>query len=220
MWLAMPMSRWRSNDLIAAKPFLQAETQMNAEEPPAYSDAVSACLESVKEEPRSNRRVDVAPVVGELTRQWSSFVGGFEASQMPDASVYVDCMNDADITMMGGQRPGFTEFGTAVGYAMSGASPDDAAIPSDPRSAEEWANPEWQRFLGLEDEFDQADWQCRRDVYAAHIDDLGPAIDSFASTHADDIAAAGQFWRDITDQAASLGYNGQIGPLEGQVGDQ
>jgi hypothetical protein len=217
-WLAMPFARWRSHGLLADKPFLQAETQLNADESQAYADAVSACLESVKEQPPSGRRVEIDPVVERLTRRWWSFVDGFEASRLPDPSAYVDCMNDADIAMMGGERPAFTEFGTEVGYAMSGASPDDAAIPSDPRSAEEWTNPDWQRFLGLEDEFDRADWQCRRDVYAAHIDDLGPAIDSFASTHADQIEQAVQFWQGIAEQAANLGYTGQVGSLEGQVG--
>ena len=115
-------------------------------------------------------------------------------------------MNAADIKIMNGKKPDFTEFGTEVGHAMSGASPADSAIPSNPENVEQWSDPEWQQFLGLEDGFDAADWSCRKDVYAEFIDSLGPGLDAFAVQHATEIEQAKQYWEDVLERAAQLGY--------------
>ena len=80
---------------------------------------------------------------------------------------------------------------------MTKASPPDSDVPSNPQDAEQWANPAWQEFHELETEFDVADGDCRKDVYSQSNDELGPAMDAFATQCATEIAQAQQYWRAI-----------------------
>jgi hypothetical protein len=214
MWLAMPMSRWRSHDLVAAKPFLESEKVMNADHGQAYSDAISVCEVQTRSSSNSTasgqrvlptHRVHRAHLhLGRLRSAWWDDIAKFDRSRLPDQQAYVECMNDATVPIMKGEKPEFAEFGTQVGYAMSGASPADSAIPSDPSDDRQWANPAWQKFLTLETGFDNADWSCRKAVYTKFIGDLSTLIDAFGKQHATEIAQGKQFWRDANQQAARL----------------
>jgi hypothetical protein len=213
-WLAMPMSRWRSNDLVAAKPFLLAEAVMNADPPSAEADAVAACAGSSS---GNASRLGTDAPIGRLKNTWRSLVADVGATALPDERAYEDCVTAADVALLRGEESD-QPLATRIAYAMSGASPDDADIPSDPINPQQWANPAWQHFLGLEDEFFRADWACRKYIYAEHIGDLDPVIDSFAAQHASEIAEASAYWRQVEADAAALGYTGQRGSLDGVVG--
>lgn len=219
-WLEMPMGRYRSHDLVAAKPFLLAEHEMDADPDPESSAAVSSCLEQSDVQPSKAYGDAAEPLVERLKNQWWGYIADFDADRMPSYATYVTCMESADVTLMAGMEDTIESesFETAMGYAMSGASPPDASIPSDPDDPEQWANPDWQKFLSQEEEFDRADWGCRKDVYATFIEDLAPAIGAFADEHAEEIAEAGRYWQRVEERAAALGYTGQIGPLDGEVG--
>lgn len=219
LWLAEPMSRWRSHDLVAARPFLLGEKTMNGPETPDFSHAVSECLN--RHHPRQPHRLYggvSGRTIDRLQEDWWSFTREFEASAMPGEREYESCMRGAHITMLQGEHAGGEGFETLVGYAMSGHSPPDHDIPADPANHAEWSDPAWQKFLRLEDEFDVADWNCRGEIYAEHIDDLTPAMNAWATQHAADIDQASRYWKAVTDEAHALGYDGQSGSLEGVVG--
>jgi hypothetical protein len=213
-WLSLPMARWRSHDLVAAKPFLEAESLMNAEESPEYSDAVSSCLASAESGAHHPYGDDASKLVESLESEWWADIESFAEGQLPDASEYAECVRAAQPEILSGMDAESLPFETEVAYAMSGASPPDSAIPANPSDSDLWSEPSWQAFLRLEDDFDQADWNCREDVYTTFIANLEPQIDAFAQAHADEIEAARQYWQGVSERTAELGYDGQVGSLE------
>ena len=210
-WLAEPLRRWRSADLLAMRPFLVAEQVMNADDmSPGMDDAVTSCLEAVK--PRSETTLDeAAPRLAErLTLEWYGMVSALgDEFALPPASKYLDCMDAADISALDDIDAPATE----IGPAMSRLGPADSDIPRSLDDTTRWNSGGWQHLLRGEDELIEADWSCRKEVYVAAIDDVLPRIEAFAEEHTDEIAAARRAWRQVVADAEKLGYRGQEGPL-------
>lgn len=120
------------------------------------------------------------------------------------------CLDDADITILEpyGDEP-LDEVLEDVGGVMNLVSPDDDDdVPADPTDPAQWGNPGWQEFLALEDNYSQAEWACRQEVYEQYIDGLMPLIESFSQEHAAQIAKAQQQWSEISAEAQRLGHHG------------
>lgn len=216
LWFAQPMARWRSHDLVALRPFLFAEREMNADQSADLAAAVDACLGVVQSEVVDSSVAAPGRPGGRLTRAWQQMVRDFDHVHGPDETAYYTCMDEADVAILDDRDLPIGE----VGPAMSGASPDDEAIPADVHDLEQWSHPEWQRFLMEEQQFFEQDWECRRKVYAENIDALGVAVDEFTEANALAIARARTRWQAIEDQARALGYSGESGSLEGLLGGE
>ena len=200
-WFAAPFSRWRSQALLASRTYLINEQAFNNDEGPRTS-ALQLCNHAAN----SQLAGTVKPRIKEkLTRRWWNTISSADEGQVPDESLYYQCMDDADITML--KNTGL-EIGD-VGPAMSAVSPNDQDIPADATDATDWNNPAWQTFLALEDEYFRADWGCRRDVYTEHIDDLRATIEGFRISNADDITRTRSQWEAVLQQAISLGFDPQ-----------
>ncbi len=212
-WFAQPMARWRSHDVVAARPFLFAERVMNAALPAAEDAAVRECLREVRDQVKPTYVDSPDKSIRQVERAWHQMVYEFERAHAPDRLDYYTCMNDADVTILDGQGLLIGD----VGEAMSGASPADDAIPEDPNNPEQWSNPDWQEFLAKEQQFFEQDWNCRMGVYQANIDALGSAVDEFATANASLIEGAKAYWLDVQARALALGYSGQVGSLDGAV---
>jgi hypothetical protein len=208
LWLQMPWSRWRSHDLLAAKPFLESEARMNRTVSSEYTSTLTSCQGDGGSRHSLKSDYDDAGI-GKLAGEWRTMVANLEKGQLPDQSVYEQCMKSSDITMLRDEDWGEIPFATAVAYAMSGASPGDTDIPSNPQDRGEWFNPRWQEFIALEDEFDRADWTCREDVYTNEIANIAMATDDFEAAHAADIQRAHAFWLQVAEDAAAIGYTGR-----------
>ncbi|MEZ5097746.1 MAG: hypothetical protein R2731_17695 [Nocardioides sp.] len=212
LWLQEPLRRWESENLLANQPFLQAEVVMNNPDP-ATDEASSACLAELGPEVGSKEAELATPrVIDRLTRQWYAMVAkSGQALGLPAADGYWACMDAADIAVLDDQDLPASE----IGPALTGWRPDRDEIPTSVEDAERWASAGWQRLLAGEDEFFRADWECRRDVYSAHIEQMLPRIRQFEQEHAVEIAEARNAWTDVMAEAARLGYDGQRGPLGG-----
>jgi hypothetical protein len=218
VWLAQPMSRWRSHDLVAARPFFDAEATMNAPQTAEYDDAVTRCLDATFAAAKAAPPEDssMPRLVERLQLAWWDLIGNFGSEDLPPVDQYVKCMEAADPAVLD-YTDSEESFEARVAYAMSGASPADRHVPYEPDDPEQWNDPEWQKFLSLEDEFDHADWGCRKTVYAKHIASVDDAIDQFTAEHTTQIERLRRYWADAASQAAAMGYTGQTGPLEGLV---
>lgn len=197
VWLTEPYGRWRSQDLIAAKPFLLAEAKMNADD---QSEAeTAAVLDCSKNVPAPTNLNDEAPAIAErLSELWWDMVRDYRPDGMPGDEVYLACLDAADTTLLRG-------FGAAeLGPAMTAASPPDTEIPSNPTDPGQWGAPDWQTFLRLEQEYLEADWACRERVYRAQVHGLAPLIEEFEAKHQAEIERAANAWADIVDRADAL----------------
>jgi hypothetical protein len=212
------MSRWRSHDLVAARPFFDAEATMNAPQTAEYDDAVTRCLDATFAAAKAAPPEDssMPRLVERLQLAWWDLIGNFGSEDLPPVDQYVRCMEAADPAVLD-YTDSEESFEARVAYAMSGASPADRHVPYEPDDPEQWNDPEWQKFLSLEDEFDHADWSCRKTVYAKHIASVDDAIDQFTAEHTTQIERLRRYWADAASQAAAMGYTGQTGPLEGLV---
>jgi hypothetical protein len=210
-WLAEPLRRWRSMDLVAMRPFLEAEQVMNADNTsPDFEEAVTSCLDTVA--PRSETTLDHATprLVERLTLEWYGMVSALgDELDLPAASVYLDCMDAADIAALDDLDLPATE----IGPAMSRLGPADSDIPHSLDDTTRWNSQGWQHLLRGENELIEADWSCREDVYTAAIDDVLPHIEAFVDEHADEIASARRAWEQVVADAEKLGFHGQEGPL-------
>lgn len=198
VWLAEPLGPWRSQDLLAARPFLLAEAKMNADDISGEEMAAARnCSEVgvVNDVPLSDESPEAAERLSDL---WWTMVQNYRPAAMPDDQTYLACVDRAGTAVLA--RYGAAE----VGPAMSAASPPDNEIPSDPEDANEWNSPAWQRFLALEQEYLKADWACRQSVYEAHINGLAPLIANFEQQHRADIDVAAAAWADLLGQAEAI----------------
>lgn len=210
-WLAEPLRPWRSADLLAMRPFLEAEQVMNADNAAADMDeAVTSCLDTVT--PRSEAALARAAPrpIERLTHEWYGMVSALgDEFDLPPASKYLDCMDAADISALDDIDAPATE----IGPAMSRLGPADSDIPHSLDDTTRWSSGGWQHLLRGEDELIEADWSCRRDIYVAAIDDVLPHIKEFAEEHSVEIAAARREWKQVVADAEKLGYRDQEGPL-------
>lgn len=210
-WLAEPLRRWRSADLLAMRPFLEAEKVMNADNTSVGMDeAVTSCLKAVT--PRSEATLDQAAprLIERLTLEWYGMVSALgDEFALPSASTYLDCMDASDVSALDDIDAPATE----IGPAMSRLGPSDSDIPRSLDDSARWNSGGWQHLLRGEDELIEADWSCRMDVYVAAINDVLPHIKEFAEQHTDEIATARRAWKQVVADAEELGYRGQEGPL-------
>lgn len=128
-----------------------------------------------------------------------------------DAEKYSDCL--ARVSLDG------------VGHPILG--PDDATLAltemlPDPRELPSSTNDpnaqsvEWRALLSAERTWEEADWECRQEVYSNHLDEVASAVDQFASVHAADIAVIRVGWSEILENASKLGFDGSYGSIEAQ----
>lgn len=197
VWLAEPFGRWRSQDLLAARPFLLAEAKMNADD---QSDAQMAAVHKCSEiaPPPAKLNDEAAAVTERLSLRWWDMVRDYRPEGMPDDSAYLACVDAANPSLLRGY--GASE----LGQAMTAASPPDSQIPSDPTDPEQWDAPGWQEFLQLEQEYLEADWSCREQVYSTKIAGLTPLIEEFEARHQAEISQASKDWAEVLSQAENL----------------
>ncbi|MGH3347864.1 MAG: hypothetical protein ACRDO4_12875 [Nocardioides sp.] len=209
LWLRSPDGLGRAEYLMALGPHLRAEGEMN--NPEYLEGEQDAILTCVRETPAGSEdeaeRVTVPPEARTLIDAWNEAIEKY-ATEQNDPAEYLECMNDAQLTVLEATGLDASE----LFRALSAQNPPDTAIPltTDDPHAE---NPHWQAFLTSQREVDNADWACREDVYSARIEGLLPLIEAFAADHAAEIGKVQTAWESIERQASEVGYHGQTGPL-------
>ncbi|MFT3872734.1 MAG: hypothetical protein QM714_08825 [Nocardioides sp.] len=71
---------------------------------------------------------------------------------------------------------------------------------------DEASTPEWDAYLVTEQEFVDADWNCRKDVRAELADEVTEAVAGFEAAHGDQISQARSHWDSVAAQAEDLGW--------------
>ncbi len=211
VWFSEPDRPFRSEQLIAQRSRLLAERIMNRDDVPADRQAaIVGCVNTTRGGSESEAEAATEPpVAAKLREDWNEAIAQV-ADTVAQSSEYYECMDSARIPILVSTGLSATELGQAV----SAMSPDDADIPVS-ASAPSAENDGWQRFIRAEKAITDADWACRKDVYAAHIMDLAPVIAGFSTNHAAEIAQAQAGWQGIQKQADAVGFTGQDGPLGG-----
>jgi hypothetical protein len=209
-WFAEPNRPVLSDPLIAHRQRMLAEEEMNRDDIPDDEDAaIGGCIPSVddKRSVEATEAPSRSATGARLMDAWVDMVQDV-SDQAADADAYLRCMDEAEIPVLDDKGiPASEMWG---GFSTLG--PRDGKIPtsaSDPLVTGE----AWQEFLAAERVITEADWACRRDVYAAHIADVGTAMDQFEADHGQEIEQARQEWAEIETEARNLGYTGQVGPL-------
>lgn len=207
-WFAELQRRLYSENEIAMRDYLAAESEMNTDEgrPEAYEKAIDACL--VASAQPSEDEVDRASTPKDTTaliEAWRSIMREHGQRLGGDPATYYQCMDAAELEVLTAAGAGYDEIGEvmAVEAGRAGPPPAEGEKPSEA----------WNRFLVLEGEVIAADAACRQDVHDEHIAELAPVITAFAEEHADAISRAQSGWDEIENQAAEFGYHGQRGPL-------
>ena len=211
-WLAEPLRRWRSEDLLASRPYIEAEAVMNADDqdPEPRLRSPNASRQSARIRKRASRRPRLE-YIEQLTLEWYDMVSSAgDELALPPASTYLACMDAADVAALDDPQPPATE----IGPAMSLLGPNDSDIPHALTDETRWNSQGWQHLLAGEDELIAADWSCREGIYLSAITGMSPLIQQFADTHADEIVQARKAWDQVAQHARELGYHGQDGPLE------
>lgn len=210
-WFADPHGRGFSDMLMATALGRRGEQRaMSAEPGGEESRAIDACLGSV--DPASDAEVaglSTPPGVARLRSEWWTMLVEVD-ERFGDLAGYHACLDTADISLL--EETGLA--GAELHLALRHLEPDPDAIPtsSDDAAARTAA---WQRVLAVEREVNDADWSCRRDVYLDHIDEVGDAVEAFASDHAAAIARAQNGWQDVTARARDVvGHTAQTDSLD------
>lgn len=210
-WFAEPHGTGFSDMLMATALGRRGEQHaMSAEPGGEESRAIDACLAGV--DPASDAAVaglSMPPGVASLRSNWWTMLVELD-ERFGDLDEYHACLDAAGISLL--EETGFAA--AELHLALRHLEPDPDAIPtsSDDAAARTDA---WQRVLAVEREINDADWSCRGDVYLDHIDEVGDAVEAFASDHASAIARAQDGWQDMTAQARDLvGHTAQTDSLD------
>lgn len=209
-WFAgLEIPVWSQNEM-AMRSFLDAERQMNEDDPSKeHERAVTECLGSTERTSDADASKAASPAVArELQESWRSMLRQADRDLGGELADYSHCMNQLPILVDAGAE--YDE----LGGVMSGEA-GKAGPPPAPEADPSTHTPQWKHFLAVEQEVLSYDADCRREVYDEGIGSLGPLIAAFADEHAAEIRAAQDGWSEIEDAAADLGYHGQQGPLGG-----
>jgi hypothetical protein len=211
VWFAAPLYPYKSQQLIALAPFKRAEVVMNADEGSSAEReaAITQCLKTTPG--TSDDAADAAAkpaAAAALEEDWRAALASAGSSLGGDPMKYNDCMNAAKIPILDERGIDAGDVEEALQTVVPSAKdiPDSASDPVANSAG-------WQHLLQVEGTVVQADWSCRKSTYEEGIEKLGPLIKDFETKHAQEIKQAQQGWQDIEDQAAKLGYSGQVGPL-------
>jgi hypothetical protein len=209
-WFAEPNRPVLSDPLIAHRQRMLAEEEMNRDDIPDDEDAaIGECTASLDDKLTEEEieALSRSATAAKLMDAWVNMVQNV-SDQAADADSYLRCMDEAEIPVLDDKGiPASEMWG---GFSTLG--PRDGKIPtsaSDPLVMGE----AWQEFLAAERVITDADWTCRRDVYTAHIADVGKAIDQFEADHGQEFEQVRQEWAEIETEARNLGHTGQVGPL-------
>ncbi len=208
LWLNQPMSYWRSHDLVSMRPFLFAEKEMNNPTDDAEEAATARCkvkLSSPIEGAAASTQTEAdadspSRAIEKLQDAWWAQVAELDDAVDASPDDYYSCLQSKHLSIFESQDLEVQD----LGYAMSGASPDDDAIPSDISNEQEWQDGQWQTFLSVEREYFDADWSCRASIYAENIDRVDSLVDSFEHEYADQIRRASDYWGSVEKKARQL----------------
>ncbi len=207
-WLAEPNRPFRSAQLMAQQPRLLAEEAMNADDvDPEEQAAVVACVQDTPPVAEAEADSVARPVIAtRLAAAWHERVEE-AAAQVGTPEAYLDCLEDADIPVLGSDLPVYR-----LPQAVSAMGPGVDEIPSTPSDAAATSSG-WLKLLEAEAAVNAADWSCRSEEYFASIGDVAVLTSEFEEEFKREIADAQEGWHLIVKKAESLGYTGASGPL-------
>ena len=208
IWFATPHRAQRSELLMSQQRRLLAEETMNQESAPERQKTILECSLSTPDASEAAAEAATRPTsASKLVEEWNEMVSDAGADA-GDASTYYDCMDSSDVTVLDDSNLPSTELARALSMIDPPAR-DTPRTPTDSSARSEV----WLRFVALEKEATDADWQCRKDVYLANIGNLPSLINDFVAEHRDEIDQAKSGWEFLEAEAAGVGYTGQPGPL-------
>lgn len=198
IWTNEPMGRIFSNPYLAATDAMHAEQEMNAGE--ADQGRADASNECRKQHPgASDRQVDAIRHPDGQEKLLEAWRDGLRSatSEFGTYGDYQKCMSSQQVPLLGDQAVTAENF-----YAkLRTQAPTADDLPST-KSPE--GSTKWQEFLNLENQWLNADWACRADVYDRAMVRVPEFLDTFAHQHAEEIAQLQNSWHLISLEAASL----------------
>jgi hypothetical protein len=208
VFFAKPLAHSYSNALRDMAEAVRAEQQLREEVlTPAEDAAVGACVEATPSTSDSVADAASTPkVVQELRSAWWAMLASLD-EKFGDLARYSECFDSSAASRNLDVGADSWQAQLAVFAPRASQMPSD----DDPELAD---GAPWLTFLDAESQLESADWQCRRDVYEDHLDEVDVAVSAFAQEHAAEIGDAEVAWRAIEAQAAELGFHGQPGSLD------
>jgi hypothetical protein len=172
---------------------------------PEEDSAVGECLDTV---PRvsDEEAAPAPPAAARLRDQWWAMLRDLD-EKYGDGSAYAKCLSDSNIDGL----EQITSPDEAT-YALYDLLPPADLRPTSADAPQADGAP-WRNLLAAEAAWEQADWECRGNVYNDHIADVAAAIDTFAAAHATDITQARLAWEETLARAEALGYDGSFTAL-------
>lgn len=198
IWTNEPMSRIFSNPLRAAASFSRAEVVMNSS---SLSEEQTAALRACEDEAHNLSEDEIEAVRSPLDQQrlmaeWREGLREATAS-IGDYADYGRCMANADVPLLGDQPVTAENF--QMRLRQHNPDAEDLPGPEQPSGGDSW-----RRFLGLEAQWLNADWDCRGDNYERAMSLVPAFIESFQVEHRESIAALEQRWARTRAEADEL----------------
>jgi len=175
---------------------------------PAQDKQVRVCLDTTPPA-AGDDALNSPPEASRLRELWWTMLRDLD-EKYGDPYAYAQCI--ADSTAAG--LPDGVTSADSVSTALSTLHPETQNLPES-RQDPLTASSEWQALVRAEAAWEAVDWGCRGEVYNRHIEAVGSAVQEFSETHAEEIVVARTQWEEITKEAASLGYDGTFGPVDG-----